>query len=397
MREHGRQALFIWSPEAAYRIVFTPTWAENAVPGVVDRGGWWQRCSRAPCHGWRKVVVELDRIAVFQILADANRNKNRMDTYSRVNFQTTRPETLEIVPQRKFGGTLGVNWHPNTVLWFVFPVKTQAARTPVLFLQGVSPYNCGTLADSHSHCAAGPAILGPGECGLGLRYFADTGGDVHYNPIKWNRHHDNRCYNLELRDAVLDAVEERPEHYLDEVADFVNLDGAQVGDDVEVSVSSTFRIHELNGYARKVIEKAFVTRNEALRTAWVEAQWVIPMHCRVFVDEAHLLGRAAERRWAWSPKGQRAESYVLSSPRASTSFFVAMAHDESLEWLITRPPPGQSSVDFLLFVINHLLPHMDEWDPAVVWANQRERCVVVLDNARVHAHVSTAAAPYICG
>jgi len=61
MREHGRWAIFIWSPGEAHGIVSTPTSAENAVPGVVDRGGWWQSCSRAPCHGWRKLVGELDR------------------------------------------------------------------------------------------------------------------------------------------------------------------------------------------------------------------------------------------------------------------------------------------------------------------------------------------------
>jgi len=44
-----------------HAIVSTPTWAKNVAPSVVDRGGWWQRCSRAPCHGWRKLVDELDR------------------------------------------------------------------------------------------------------------------------------------------------------------------------------------------------------------------------------------------------------------------------------------------------------------------------------------------------
>ena len=74
MREHGRRAAFIWSPGAAHGIVSTPTWAENAVPGVVDRGGWCQRCSQARWHGWRKLADELDREKTQQ-LCQSNANE----------------------------------------------------------------------------------------------------------------------------------------------------------------------------------------------------------------------------------------------------------------------------------------------------------------------------------
>jgi len=74
----------------------------------------------------------------------------------------------------------------------------------------------------------------------------------------------------------------------------------------------------------------------------------IPLRCRAFVDEAHWVRRAAERRLAWSVRGARSELYVTSSARARTSFFVAMAHDRVLDWFITLPPPEQTSVDFLI-------------------------------------------------
>ena len=62
MREHGRQALFIWSPGAAHGIVSTPTWAKSAPPGVVDRGGWWQRCLQAQRNDFTKLVTYFDKL-----------------------------------------------------------------------------------------------------------------------------------------------------------------------------------------------------------------------------------------------------------------------------------------------------------------------------------------------
>jgi len=67
-----------------------------------------------------------------------------------------------------------------------------------------------------------------------------------------------------------------------------------------------------------------------------------------------------------------------------------MGRDKVLDWLITQPTPGQSSVDFLLFTLVHLLPHMNAYDPAVPWSEQPERCVLILDNARVHDELALA-------
>ena len=154
-----------------------------------------------------------------------------------------------------------------------------------------------------------------------------------------------------------------------------------------MSPASVGRILARNGYTRKIIEKAFFTQNEAQRVAWVAFQWQIPLRCRVYVDEAHRVGRAAERQCAWSVRGTRSELYVASSAGAKTSFFVAMAYDRVLDWFITRPPPGQTSVDFLIFLTTLVLPGMT----ACVkrgWAEQPPRCVLVLNNARIHDEVA---------
>jgi len=55
-----------------------------------------------------------------------------------------------------------------------------------------------------------------------------------------------------------------------------------------------------------------------------------------------------------------------------------MSHDEVLDRKITQPPPGQSSVDFLIFVLANLLPHMNAYDRTLPWSEQDERCVLIL-------------------
>ena len=224
-----------------------------------------------------------------------------------------------------------------------------------------------------------------------LTYFRDTGGEHHYDPAQWNRHSDNLHDDPWLRDAVLSAVEEQPELFLDTRADAVNVVAAQVDGPVEVSPTTVARVLAHNGYTRKVIERAFVTQNEAHRVAWVAAQWQIPLRCQVYIDEAHRVGRCAERQWAWSLRGERAECYVASSAGMRTSFLVAMAFDRLLDWLITRPPAGQTAVDFLLFVTNFVLPHMHAVEAGRAWDEQPDRCVLVLDNARIHDEVALAA------
>jgi len=100
------------------------------------------------------------------------------------------------------------------------------------------------------------------------------------------------------------------------------------------------------------------------------------------------VGRTAERRWALSLRGARSECYVTSSTGVRTSFFLAMSHDELLDWMITRPPPGQTSVDFLLFSTNCVWPRLSA--EGGEWAHQPERCVLVLENSRVHDEVALA-------
>jgi len=108
------------------------------------------------------------------------------------------------------------------------------------------------------------------------------------------------------------------------------------------------------------------------------------------MDEAHGCGRSANRKWAWSLLGRRAECDLTNCRGVSTTFFFAMSHDRMLDWKITQPRPGQTSVDFLRFALESLLPLMNAYDPGLPWSKQVERCVLILDNARVHDQAAIA-------
>jgi len=195
----------------------------------------------------------------------------------------------------------------------------------------------------------------------------------------------------ELKSDVLAAVTAESELFLDEIAVAVSHVAGLVQGVAEVSNNTVCRIRARNDFTCNVFEKAFITRNEARRLLWVEEQWKKQLRCGVYVDEAHRVGRAAERRWAWALRGERAECYVAPSAGVRTSFFVATAHDDVIDWMITRPPPGQSSVDFVLFLVRHLLPSLRSYDPEQAWDEQEDRCVSIIDNARVHEEVAWAA------
>jgi len=152
-----------------------------------------------------------------------------------------------------------------------------------------------------------------------LAYFWQTGGDFHYDSEWWNRHAENVVDDPTLRDSVLKAVEDDPELFLDEMIDVVNALTAGVDGAVEVSPASVGRMFAREGYKRKIIEKAFFTRNEDERVDWVAVQWKITPSSCVQMYEAHRVGRAPKRRWAWSVCGSRSECYVASSAGERTS------------------------------------------------------------------------------
>jgi len=130
------------------------------------------------------------------------------------------------------------------------------------------------------------------------------------------------------------------------MADAVNYLEEEMGAGVEVSAVTVGRMLARNGISCKVIERAFLTRNEEQRALWVEAQRRTPSPCRVSVDEAHRVCREAKRRWALSLRGARAECYDEASPGVRTSFFMDMALDQDLDWMATRSHPGQTAVVF---------------------------------------------------
>jgi len=49
----------------------------------------------------------------------------------------------------------------------------------------------------------------------------------------------------------------------------------------------------------------------------------------------------------------------------ATSFIMGKAHGGLIDWKLTKPHPGQTSVDFLLFLINLVLPATSAYNPGL--------------------------------
>jgi len=241
-----------------------------------------------------------------------------------------------------------------------------------------------------------PVAVVAAELGISLRsaerflLYQRLHGDIHPNMETRDVHRDNVRRHEGIRGAVCAAIEAYPKAFPDQAAVFVNEVQDLMEEDVRVSPESVRRVLAANGSTRNVIETKFRQRNEAARTAWVAAQWVIPLHCRVYIDEAHRRGPAANRRWVWSLRGARAEGYVDVSKGVATRFIVAMAHGGLIDWKLTKPPPGQSSVYFLLFLINSVLPEMSAYNPGLPWDQLEPNCVLILDNARMRDQIAVA-------
>jgi len=67
-----------------------------------------------------------------------------------------------------------------------------------------------------------------------------------------------------------------------------------------------------------------------------------------------------------------------------------MAHDGLVDWKLTKPPYEQSFSEILLFLIISVLPSLNEYNPTLPLDQQEPKCVLILDNARVHDNVAVA-------
>jgi len=79
--------------------------------------------------------------------------------------------------------------------------------------------------------------------------------------------------------------------------------------------------------------------------------------------------------------------YEASSAWARTSFVVAMAHNRVIDGLTNGPPPGLTSVDFLIFLTTLVFSGMTACVEGG-WDVQAPGCVLVLDNPRIQDKVA---------
>ena len=75
---------------------------------------------------------------------------------------------------------------------------------------------------------------------------------------------------------------------------------------------------------------------------------------------------------------------------------MAKANDRLLYWLITRRPLGQTAVDCFVLLNNFVLPRMRSVQAEREGGDQPDRCVLALDNTRIHIEVALASLRAAC-
>lgn len=100
-----------------------------------------------------------------------------------------------------------------------------------------------------------------------LSYCEENGDAMHYKPASCNRPEHDVQDDEAIKQPVLLAVTEQPELFLDAIAVSVGHVERVVVVGVGVSASSVSLVLFANRITRKILEKAYFSRNEAQRVA----------------------------------------------------------------------------------------------------------------------------------
>lgn len=183
------------------------------------------------------------------------------------------------------------------------------------------------------------------------------------------------------------VVQSDPEHFIGEMQDVFDFLSGLPGyrDSYKCSIATLDRIVRAIGYSYKNLYRMCRERDQERRTAFARLLLTIPLRCLVSVDETHKDGGDLRRRRGCWLRGLRND--CLSRDRKGllqTSTMMAVGYNDGVIPSVRTPtPPAQSADDWLMFR-SGLLPAMNTFVPGFPWSQQRERCVLLYDNAPIH-------------
>lgn len=177
-----------------------------------------------------------------------------------------------------------------------------------------------------------------------------------------------RLITSPMFDAVKEMLFQKPDRYLDEIAEFLRLDFS-----VAVSAATISRALAAQGWSKKTIKRKAQEQSAELRDQYAYDLTAFASYHLVYVDESGCDNRVGFRRTGWAPLG--------ISPVQSTRFH----RDQRLHILPAYTQDGimlarvyRGSTDSEVFedFLEELLPWCGIW-PA-------PKSVLVMDNASIH-------------
>jgi len=207
------------------------------------------------------------------------------------------------------------------------------------------------------------------------------------DPVLRDRHADSVMYGSHFLQAVNAVILSDPEQLIGEIKDvFTNLSTLPgYRDSYKASIGTLDRILRATGFSFKKLYRMCRKRDQERREAFARVMLSITLRCIVSVDETHKDGGDVRRRrgrWICGMQYDCLSGAGKHILRAST--MMAVFYQTGVIHCETTPtPPSQNSDDWLIFLAG-LLPRMKKFVPALPWALQADRCVLLLDNAPIH-------------
>jgi len=211
-------------------------------------------------------------------------------------------------------------------------------------------------------------------------------GEWWTDPAIRNRHADNVLFDEHFVRAVNAVILSDPEQLLGEIKDVSFFLSTLPGyrDSYKCSIATLYRVLRAAGYSYKQLYRMCRERDQARRAAFAKLFLSVPLRCLVSANETHKDGGDLRRRHGRWLRDVRFE--CQSRDRRSmlrTSTMMAFSFSDGVLHSVTTPtPPSQNSDDWLIF-LNGLLPTTNRFFPGQPWRLQRDRCVLLYDNAPI--------------
>lgn len=169
-------------------------------------------------------------------------------------------------------------------------------------------------------------------------------------------------------DAVKDMLFQKPDRYLDEIADYIRLEFS-----VEVSASTISRALATRRWSKKTIKRRAKEQSAELRDQYIYDMTAFASYHLVYVDESGCDNRVGFRRTGWAPVGSTPMQTKRFHRDQRSHILPAYTQDGIM---LARVYQGSTDGEVFEDFLEELLPWCGRWP--------QPKSVLVMDNASIH-------------